>query len=63
VEKGLPLAMLRKKAISVHNAIKTGGKKTERKKSKQSLKTIVDAFNYDSEPCSINTESWYEGKW
>jgi len=40
-----------------------GNKKTQRKKSKQLLKKIVNTFNYENEPHSINTEYWIEGKW
>ena len=63
VEKGLLLAMQPKKVISVRSAIKIGSKRIERKKSKQLLKEIVNTFNYEDEPQSINTEHWTEGKW
>ena len=63
VEKGLPLATLPKKVTSVRSAIKIGSRKTERKKSKHLLKKIVDTFNYENEPHSINTERWIDGKW
>ena len=60
-EKGLPLAMSPKKARSVRPVTKIGNKKKTRIESKKLLKKVVNAFNYASEPQSINTEDWTDG--
>ena len=51
----------RKRGFSAQPVIKIGSKKIQRTKSKQSLKRIVNEFNYETEPCSINTKDWTDG--
>jgi hypothetical protein len=50
-----------KKGISVPNVTKNKNKKKMRIESKKLLKKVVNAFNYASEPQSINTEDWTDG--
>jgi hypothetical protein len=63
VEKGLKLAIPHKKVICVQGVISTKNKRKQRRESKHSLKKVVEAFNYATEPSSINTEGWTDGKW
>lgn len=57
------MAIPRQKGISALNVSTKESKKNQRIKSRQSLKKIADAFNYYSEPASINMENDPLGKW
>jgi hypothetical protein len=52
-----------KRVGSARPVIKIGSKKKQRTESKHSLKKIAEAFNYFTEPKSINMENDPIGKW